>query len=171
MPEQKHLTGDEGRQKIGELIKSIRIAMLTTAADDGSFDSRPMATQEREFDGTVYFLTREESGKVQEIKADSHVSLLYSDPGNSKFVSAKGRASVSKDRAKIHELWNPMYKAWFPDGEEDPHIAVLRVEVMEAQYWEASSSKLLRGLKYVAAAATGGQIDLGETGTVNIKPE
>ncbi len=169
MSEQKHLTGEEGRKKIGELIKSIRIAMLTTAAKDGSFDSRPMATQETDFDGIVYFLTREESGKVHEIEADSHVSLLYADPGDSKFVSAKGRASISKDRQKIHELWNPMYKAWFPQGEDDPQIAVLRVEIAEAQYWEASSSKLLRGLKYVAAAATGGKIDLGETGTVNLK--
>ncbi len=169
MTEQKHLTGEEGRKKIGDLIKSIRIAMMTTASEDGSFDSRPMATQESEFNGVVWFLTRDESGKVQEVKADSHVSLLYADPGNSKFVSAKGRASISKDRAKIHELWNSMYKAWFPEGEEDPHIAVMRVDISEAQYWEASSSKMLRGLKYVAAAATGGKIDLGETGTVNLK--
>lgn len=169
MTEQKHLAGAEGKKKIGELIKSIRIAMLTTAADDGSFDSRPMATQETEFDGVVWFLTREESGKVSEIKADSHVSLVYADPSNSKFVSAKGSASVNQDRAKIHELWSPMYKAWFPGGEEDSHIAVLRIEITEAQYWEASSSKLLRGLKYVAAAATGGAVDLGETGIVNLK--
>ncbi len=169
MTEQKHLTGEEGRKKIGDLIKSIRIAMMTTASEDGSFDSRPMATQESEFNGVVWFLTRDESGKVQEVKADSHVSLLYADPGNSKFVSAKGRASISKDRAKIHELWNSMYKAWFPEGEEDTHIAVMRVDISEAQYWEASSSKMLRGLKYVAAAATGGKIDLGETGTVNLK--
>ena len=169
MTEQKHLSGDEGRKKIGDLIKSIRITMMTTAASDGSFDSRPMATQETEFDGTVWFLTRGESGKVQEIENDAHVSLMYADPGNSKFVSAKGTASVSTDRAKIHELWNPMYKAWFPEGENDPHIAVLRVDVTEAQYWEASSSKLVRGLKYVAAAATGGSVDLGETGTVNLK--
>ncbi len=70
---------------------------------------------------------------------------------------------------KIGELWNSMYKAWFPQGEDDPSIAVLRVDITEAQYWEASSSKLLRGLKYVAAAATGGAVSLGESGTVDIK--
>ena len=62
-----------------------------------------------------------------------------------------------------------MYKAWFPQGEDDPAIAVLRVDITEAQYWEASSSKLVRGLKYLAAAATGGKVDLGETGTVDLK--
>jgi general stress protein 26 len=169
MSEEKHLSGEEGKRKIAELVKDIRIAMLTTAAPDGSFDSRPMATQKAEFDGTVWFLTRQESGKIHEIAADSHVSLLYANPGDSKFVSAKGRASVSHDRAKIHEMWNPMYKAWFPEGEDDPAIAVLRVDVTEAQYWEASSSHLIRGIKYIAAAATGGKVDLGETGKVNLK--
>ena len=165
---EEHLSGPAGMKKIGELIQDIRIAMMTTAAPDGSFDSRPMATQKMEFDGTVYFLTRQESGKVQELADDSHVSLLYADPGDSKFVSVKGKATVYRDQAKIEELWNPMYKAWFPQGETDPAIAVLRVTVHEAQYWEASSSRLVRGLKYVAAAATGGKVDIGTQGTVKL---
>jgi len=166
MSEAKVLSGDEGKKKIGELIKDVRICMLTTAGPDGSFDSRPMATQETEFDGTVWFLTRQESGKVQEIANDAHVSLIYSNPSNHSYVSAKGRAQVSQDKAKIHELWNPMFKAWFPEGEDDPSVAVLKVEIEEAQYWEASSSKLVFGLKYLARAVTGGKVDVGETGKV-----
>ena len=83
-------------------------------------------------------------------------------------MTAKGTATVSRDRAKIHELWNPMFKAWFPEGEDDPQIAVIRVDVTEAQYWEASSSKLVFGIKYLAAAATGGKVDVGETGKVKV---
>lgn len=169
MSEEKHLSGREGMEKIGELIHDIRIAMLTTMSPDGSMDSRPMATQNSEFNGTVWFLTRQDSGKVHEIADDSHVSLLYAAPNDAKYVAAKGIARISADRAKIHELWNPMYKAWFPEGEDDPQIGVLRVDITEAQYWEASSSKLVRGIKYLAAAATGGRIQLGETGNVSLK--
>lgn len=168
MSEQKHLSGREGMEKIGELIKDIRICMMTTAAEDGTFDSRPMATQKTDFDGTLWFLARGESGKVQELKEDAHVSLLFSDVGNSKYVAVKGRGSVSRDRAKIHELWNSMYKAWFPEGEDDPAVTVLRVDVTEAQYWEASASSLVRGAKYLAAAVTGGKVSLGETGKVEL---
>ena len=167
--EVKVLSGAEGLKKIGELIKDVRICMMTTAAGNGSFDSRPMATQEvKDFDGSVWFLTRGESGKVREIEQDDHVTLLYSDPGNHNYVSLKGRASVSKDKAKVHELWNTMYKAWFPQGEDDPSITVLRIDVHEAQYWEASSSKLVFGIKYLAAAITGGSVDVGETGKVTV---
>jgi len=80
MSEVKEMRGKDGMKKIGELIKDVRICMMTTAAGDGSFDSRPMATQETEFDGTVWFLSRQESGKVSELEKDSHVGLMYSDP-------------------------------------------------------------------------------------------
>ena len=59
-----------------------------------------------------------------------------------------------------------MYKAWFPAGEDDPRITVLKVDVTEAQYREASSSKLVFGLKYLAAAVTGGAVSVGEAGKV-----
>jgi general stress protein 26 len=169
MSEYKELHGAEGLKKIGELVRDIRITMMTTTAPDGSIDSRPMATQKTDdFDGVLWFLTRGESGKVAEIRHDSHVSLLYADPGDAKFVAVKGRASISQDRAMIRKLWNPMYKAWFPDGEDDPAITVLRVDVLEAEYWEASSSKLIRSAKYLAAAVTGGKVDVGEMGTVHV---
>lgn len=168
MSEEKVMNGPEGIRKIGELIKDVRICMMVTAAEDGSFDARPMATQKTDFEGTVWFLTPQESGKVGEIQHDSHVTLVYSDPAHNNFVSAKGRASVSRDRAKIHELWYPMYKAWFPEGEDDPRIAVLKVDITEAQYWEASSSKLVYGIKYLAAAVTGGAVNVGESGSVKM---
>ena len=164
MSDFKNLTGPEGLKKIGSLIEDIPIAMLVTTGEDGSFDSRPMATHIKDFDGTIWFLTPKESGKVQEIAEDSHATLVFSDAANAKYVSAKGRAHVNQDRAKIHELWNPMYKAWFPAGEADPNIAVLRVDITEADYWEASSSKIVRGIKYLAAAATGGSVNVGEAG-------
>ena len=168
MSEEITLHGDEGKKKIGELIKDIRICMLTTAGSDGSFDSRPMATQKTDFDGTVWFLTRNESGKVHEIQDDAHVSLLYSDTSDSKYVVAKGRASVNQDKSKIHELWNPMFKAWFPGGEDDPSVAVLKVTITEAQFWQASSSKIVMGVKYLAAAVTGDHSKIGVHGKVEL---
>ena len=168
MSEMEHLSGADGRKKIAELIKGIHICMMTTKASDGSMDSRPMATQTANFDGMVYFLTRHESGKVKELEHDSHISLLFADTSSSKYVTAKGTGSVNTDKAKIHELWNPMFAAWFPGGEEDPAIAVLKVDVTEAHYWEASSSKLVVMAKYAIAAVTHGAVDVGKQGEVKM---
>jgi general stress protein 26 len=164
----KELSGVEGQQKIAELAKGIHICMMTTVNSDGELSSRPMAMQDKPFDGTMWFLTRSTSEKVEEIEQDQHVLLTFAEPSDSKYLSLKGRASVSQDRTKIKELWNPMYKAWFPNGEDDPSIAVLRVEISEGDYWEASSSKLAMMTKYLAAAVTGGKVAVGESGHVAV---
>jgi general stress protein 26 len=160
------LSGEAGRKKIEELVKDIHIAMMTTIGKDGALSSRPMAVQNKPFDGTLWFLARSGSEKMEEISSDSHVTLTFAEPKNSKYIAVKGKANISHDRAKIKELWNPMYKAWFPKGEDDPDIAILRVDVTEADYWEASDSKLVVMLKYAAASLTSGKIPVGESGHI-----
>ena len=162
------LRGKEGNDKIGELVKGIHIAMMLTIDDNGQIRSRPMATQNEPFNGTLWFLTRFSSEKIDDIRERQAVTLDYADPGNSKYITLRGTASISQDRAKIKEMWNPMYKAWFPKGEDDPEITVLRVDVAEGEYWEANSSKLIMGIRYVAAAVTGGAVSVGESGHVEV---
>lgn len=162
----KELSGREGQEKIADLVKGIHIAMMMTVAKDGTISSRPMAVQNKPFDGTLWFLTRSTSEKVEDIEDDQHVTLSFAEPSDSKYLVLKGRAAVSQDRGKIKELWNPMYKAWFPNGPDDPEIAVLRVQVSEADYWEASSSKVVMMARYAAAAVTGGKVSVGEAGHV-----
>jgi general stress protein 26 len=162
------LSGEEGRKKIAELVNGIHIAMMMTVAKDGTISSRPMGVQNKPFDGTLWFLTRKTSEKVDEIQEDQHVTLSFAEPSDSKYLVLKGRASVSQDRSKVKELWSPMYKAWFPKGEDDPEIAVLRVDVTDADYWEASSSKVIMMAKYAASAMTGGKIAVGEAGHVTV---
>ena len=162
----QELSGEEGRKKIAELVKGIRIAMMTTLAGDGSMDARPMAVQDKPFDGTLWFLTRQSSDKVSELEKDRHITLSFSEPSDAKYITLKGRGIAMQDRAKIKELWNPMYKAWFPQGEDDPEITVLRVDVEEGFFWESTGGKILLYAKYLAAAVTGGAVEVGTSGHV-----
>src|SRR5689334_20835571 len=97
-------------EKISELMKGIRFAMLTTVEPDGSLHSRPMATQEVEFDGDLWFFTRADAPKVAEANQHRQVSVSFADPDKSKFLSASGPAILVRDRAKIDQLWKPHYK-------------------------------------------------------------
>jgi general stress protein 26 len=160
--QEKPTPSETTTEKLWELIKDIHIAMLTTADSTGALYSRPMATQQTQFTGDLWFLTGQHSEKVEEIRGNAHVNLIYTDAKNSRFVSLSGRAAVSKDRAKIDELWNPMYKAWFPNGKDDPEISVLKVHVEEAEYWDAPSSAAVRYYRILKRAATGGQSKVGE---------
>lgn len=144
-----------GIEKLAKLIKGIKFAMLTTAEADGSLRSRPMVTQKAAFDGTLWFFTRASSHKVEDVRRDRHVNAAYADPGDNAYVSVSGRARLVKDKAKMKEFWSPVYKAWFPQGLNDPDLALLRVDVTEAEYWDSPSSTMVYLVGLAKAAITG----------------
>jgi general stress protein 26 len=145
----------EGIQKLSKLIKGIKFAMLTTSDDNGVLRSRPMATQESEFDGTLWFFTRQDTPKVDEIKKDHHVNVSYADPDKNRYVSVSGMAQLVKNKDIIRDLWNPLYHAWFPDGLDDPQLALLKINVDHAEYWDSPSSRMVQVAGFIKAIATG----------------
>jgi len=147
--------------KLKELLEGIDFCMLTTI-DSGNLRSRPMSTQKLEFDGELWFFTSDNTHKMEEIQKDDRVNVAYSQPNENRYVSVSGRAEMVKDRAKIEELWNPIHKAWFPEGLDDPHLCLLRVDVEQAEYWDARNSKIVQLYGLVKALATGTEADYGE---------
>ncbi len=127
-------------ETLAGLITDIRMAMLTTAAPDGSLRSRPMATQRRPFDGTLWFFTGVDTAKADEISLDQHVNLAYADPKRNRYVSVEGAARIVRDRSMMERMWEDDYKAWFPNGLDDPQLALLAVRVRRAEYWDGAGS-------------------------------
>jgi general stress protein 26 len=146
---------NENIQKLHELIKDIKYAMLTTVEEDGTLRSRPMATQECEFDGDLWFFTNANAPKVNEVQHERHVNVSYAEPNKQKYVSVSGTAQLVRDRQKIAELWNPLYKAWFPQGLDDPDLALLKVSVDQAEYWDSPSSQVVRLVGFLKSVVTG----------------
>ena len=151
----------EAIEKLEKLIEGIDFCMLTTI-DGGHLRSRPMSTQDFEFDGDLWFFTSDNTHKVEEIRKDNRVNVAYSKPDDNHFVSVSGRTDIVRDRAKIEELWSPVLKAWFPEGPDDPHLCLLRVRVEQAEYWDSPSGTLVQLAGFVKAIATGEEMDGGE---------
>jgi len=160
---------NEQTRKLAGLIKDIRIAMLTTAMPDGTLRSRPMATQQVEPDGDLWFFTQTSAAKAEEIRANPHVNVSYADPRENRYVSVSGTAAVVRDRGKIEELWDLLYKAWFPHGLEDPDLALLRVNVERAEYWDTPSGTMVEIAGFVKAVATGRPVNIGENEKVEFQ--
>ncbi len=158
----------EAIRKLGELIEDIDFAMLTTAEADGTLRSRPMSTQQVEFDGDLWFFTRASAPKVDEVRRDERVNLSYAKPEAQRYVSISGTAQIVRDRKKIEELWSPVLKAWFPKGLEDPDIALLKVSVEQAEYWDSPSSTMAHIFGFVKALATGQSYQPGENEKINL---
>jgi general stress protein 26 len=149
------MTHNESVQKLAKMIQGIQIAMMTTAEEDGTLRSRPMATQKAPFDGTLWFFTSSHSPKVDEVKNHHRINLSYAEPSNHRYVSVSGRAELVRDAARIRELWHPPLKAWFPKGVDDPELALLKVTVEQAEYWETESSTMVQLVGFLKAVTTG----------------
>ena len=132
---------------LSSLIHGIRIAMLTTECEDGSLRSRPMATLDTEFDGTLWFFTKADSPMVEEINHVDQVNLSYSLADQQRFVSVSGRATLVIDRQKMADLWNPSFRFWMPQELNDPQIALLRVDIGKAEYWDYHSCVMVQVLE------------------------
>lgn len=147
-------SADPKTAKLWEMIREIDIAMMTTL-DGGHLRARPMWCLQDKFDGALYFFTKASSHKVEEVREDSHIGLAYAKPNSQDYVSVSGRGRLVRDRALVKELWKEPMRTWFPEGTDDPDIAVLAVDVELAEYWDSPSSTMVHLYGYAKAALTG----------------
>ena len=154
-------------EKLWEMIKETKFAMLTSE-DGGQLRARPMAASQSSFDGTLWFFTKASAHKVEEVKRDEHVGVTYADPSKQNYVSLSGTASLVTDRGAIEEHWSEPLRTWFPKGKDDPDMALLKVHVTQAEFWDAPNSTMLHAYGYVKAAVTGKSPDPGGHEKVNL---
>lgn len=159
----------EAIERLSKHIKGIRFAMLTSVAADGGLRSRPMATQEMEADGDLWFFTGASTSKIGEVERNPQVNLSFADPDDNRYVSLSGAVEVVRDRQKMAELWSPMLKAWFPQGLDDPDLLLLKVTPEGAEYWDSPNSKMVQLVGLAKALTTGKRYEGGENEELDLK--
>ncbi|WP_406600861.1 pyridoxamine 5'-phosphate oxidase family protein [Microvirga rosea] len=166
----QHGHDDPHAQKLYGMIKDMKIAMMTTVDTDGALHSRPMYSQEADENGDLWFFTKVQSPKMTEISRDSEVNLAYANPEKQNYVSVSGKAEIVRDKATIEQKWSEGLRAWFPDGKDDPSIALVRVHPAKGEYWDSPSSTIVHLYGYAKAAITGTPpTDIGEQEKVNLR--
>lgn len=159
------MTDQTPTQRVAELIKDFRFAMLTTRNAEDRLVARPLTVQEAQFDGDLWFLVAKGATFVTDLRADDRVGVSLSS--NDSWVSLSGRAELVDDRAKIKELWSPTVEAWFTDGPDDPEVGLLKFTAETAEYWDSPGGKLASLFSFVKSKVTGEQYD-AENETVRL---
>ena len=132
------------KTRLIDALKKLDTVMLTTRGDDGTLHGRPMAVADAEQDGELWFVTGKSSEKTHEVKNDPRALVTGQQGGL--YVTLNGSLDVIQDRAKIAALWKETWKAWFPEGKDDPNITLLRLRPESGEYWDNTGAQ---GLKYV----------------------
>lgn len=150
-------------EKLREMIKDIDLCMLTTVDENDDLHSRPMSLNgDVDEQGNLWFFTSSNSHKASEIERTPNVNVSFIDSDQKHYVSISGAAELVHDKQKIKELWKPVLKAWFPDGPDQADVALLKVRVKKAEYWDTPSSTIAQAISFVSAIFSGKQVELGE---------
>ena len=156
-------------EKFYALVAEIEIAMMTTRRADGHLESRAMANQKRASGADLWFVTADGTDKLRDVAQDAHVNLSYYKDRTREWISVSGIATISRDRAKIRELYASDWKAWFPDeGDprhgtpDDPRFVLIGVDVHAAVFLEVNQPQPVVLYEVAKGWLTGSAPDVGE---------
>jgi general stress protein 26 len=154
-------------RRIRDVVEKAQTCFFcTTASRNGSSGVRPMNVRQVDDEGNLWFLSANDSHKNQELVADPTVELFFQGSAHSDFLHVNGRATISTDRAKIKELWEPVIRTWFTEGVDDPRITVIKVEPTTGYYWDTKHGNAVAGIKMLIGAAIGRTLDDSVEGTL-----
>jgi len=163
------MTASKKIDELYDLIEGIETAMFTTRQLTGQLVSRPMATQDRIEGADLWFVTNTETHKLDDLAVDPHVNCSYYNNRTHEWVSVSGLARVSKNRARIRQLYKEGWKAWFGDeggdrdgGPNDPRIALVLVEADLATYMKVNKSRPVILFQVLKAKVTGSRPNIGD---------
>lgn len=163
------LQGAAAQKKIKELVDKASTCFFCTNLQSGQpFATRPMSVQKLDEKGIFWFLSANDSHKNAELATNPQVQLLFQGSDYSDFLTLFGTATISEDKQKIKELWNPILKTWFTEGVDDPRISVIRVEPASGYYWDTKHPMAIGMIKRVVGAIVGKTLDDSIEG--NLKP-
>ena len=163
------LQGDDATKKIKELTgKASSCFFCTSISEEQPFITRPMAVQKVDDDGALWFLSSNDSYKNSQIAANPVVQLLFQGASYSDFLHLTGVATITEDKQKIKELWNPFLKVWFTGGEDDPRISAIKVDPVEGYYWDTKHNKIVVTIKRLVGAITGKTLDDSIEGNITV---
>lgn len=152
--------------KVTDIINDSHIGMFTTLNEAGALVSRPLAVQDVQDDGDMWFFTSANSSQVAHVRANPAVNVCFGR--RTEWVSVAGTADVVTDRQKIHDMWNQVVEAWFPDGPDTPEVVLLHVHSDSAEYWTSPGGTAATVLQWIKSKVTHSRMSVGESGTVEL---
>ena len=114
----------------------------------------------------IWFITAEGTDLVEALRAGPQDARYIIASGDGKLdARADGKASLSGNRDKLDEIWNAIAAAWFEGGRDDEDIALVCLDLSEAEIWATDG-----GLKFLYETAkanvTGQKPDIGDQGVL-----
>lgn len=153
------LSGRKAIEKLKDLTKDETCFFNTSEQVSKTGGTRPMSVREVDDNGDIWFLSASDSHKNAAIEADPNVKLYFKGQSHAEFLAMDGRATITRDKAVIHRLWDAHLKVWFTEGEDDPRITAIKVTPTDGYYWDNKHGMAVAGVKMMIGAVVGKTLD------------
>ncbi|MGA9572924.1 MAG: pyridoxamine 5'-phosphate oxidase family protein [Lysobacterales bacterium] len=143
------------KAKLDDLIAKFNTAMLVTQSLADEPRARPMAIAGHGDGSVLYFATRSDDEKLQELLKHPRVAVTMQADGY--YLSITGEARLQTDVLLAEELWSPDMRLWFPDGYRDTELTIIRVDPTYAEFWDRTGLRKLEFLWEAGKAVVRGE--------------
>ncbi len=162
------MTQPTSRELIWKHVKSIGTCMMATTRSDGSVRARPMRGVSDKEANAIWFFTDREADKQEDVKRDPRACLTFADTHDQTYVSVSGRIALIDDRAQIAAHWNEGAEIYYPNGQNDNSVMLMKFTAESGEYWDAPSSPIVIAIKFLQAKVSGERPELGTQGAARL---
>ena len=153
----KTLTNAEIKQELWEAIEDHQTGMLGMSSEAAAL--QPMTAFVEDGTDTLWFFTRADTD-IAKLAGGGAATFVFIDRKIQATIN--GALSRSDDKARIDKFWNVHVAAWYPDGKDDPHLTLLRLDAHDTSVWLADGGLFKYIFEVAKANTTGATPDVGE---------
>ncbi|WGM38946.1 pyridoxamine 5'-phosphate oxidase family protein [Caulobacter sp. NIBR1757] len=155
-------------ERLWDEIDKARIGMVGIV-DGEPQHFQPMTAFTVPGDGEIWFFTRAETDLARDASHGARQVMFIVQSKDKDFQACiDGEMTVEMDRARIARWWSPMVAAWYPDGQDDPDLRLLRVKCHDARVWISDAGPVKYLWEVARANATHSTPDLGGRADVTL---
>jgi len=123
---------DEVREEFWESIADSPFVMI--ALDSGKEHAIPMRAQlDKEANSSIWFYTSRDN----RLAKGGPAMMQFVAKGHDLFACVSGTLSEETSEARKDKHWSKAVEAWYEQGRQDPSLLMLRLDLRDAEIWEA----------------------------------
>jgi general stress protein 26 len=145
-------------------IEKRQTGMLGLTHSDEHF--QPMTAFVERDTSQIWFFTRKDTDLAQQLGQGAKAMFVFQEDKLQACIG--GTLSVANDRARMDKYWNAVVAAWYPEGKDDPHLTMLRLDCSDAEVWLSDGGLAKFAFEIAKANATHKTPDVGGRTHLNL---
>lgn len=124
--------------RLWQELRATRTGMLGLAGENEAH-SQPMTAHFEGDQGPLWFYARKDALLAQELESTRRAVFHYVGGGHDLYACIHGELSRDDRPDVIARFWSEEVARWYPQGQDDPSLTLLRFDAERAQIWLPSN--------------------------------